>query len=382
MGTFARSIGIIVASASSAAVLGLSGAPSAMAADQALFLNGLAAGELTQIVMASILHGEFIGYDRTAVSWPEQARPYTGRSSLSLGDSIAIGVENLNAALPTALAKLGPGESVTVVGLSAGSLVADEFVRQLVASGDAPDKSQLNFVVVADGNHLWSSKNRYDRILDYTFQGPPVTQYDTTVVTGEYDGFADFPDRPWNLVADLNAVAGIIAVHVPTMFSDLANVPAENITTTTNALGGVTTSYLIPAETLPLVKLLPFLKSQEARLKKIVDKGYRRNDGKAASAVAAAASSAGTSASAVAADAAVVSADPPVASQASDMAVSVSKAAAVPKFGKRVGGTAAGLSGATAGLNKGPTTGGNRKANPGAAKAVRTAATRSGSAAS
>ena len=72
MGTFARSIGIIVASASSAAVLGFSGAPSAQAANQALFLNGLAAGELTQLAMIGILHGEFLNYGRTAVSWPSR----------------------------------------------------------------------------------------------------------------------------------------------------------------------------------------------------------------------------------------------------------------------------------------------------------------------
>lgn len=277
-------MGVIVASAGSAMALALSGAPTAVAANQALFLNGLAAGELTNIVMAGILHGEFSSYTRTAVSWPEQARPYTGKDSLPLGDSVAIGVTNLNQAVATALTQIGPGEHVTVVGLSAGSLVADEYARELIASGNAPDKSQLNFVVIADGNRLWSSTNRYDKILDYTFLGPPVTQYDTTVVTGEYDGFADFPDRPWNLLADLNAVAGMVTVHIPGMFTDLSTVPAENITTTTNSLGGVTTSYLVPSATLPLVKLVPALKPQEAVLKKIIDKGYRRNDKAAASA--------------------------------------------------------------------------------------------------
>lgn len=375
MGTFARSIGIIVASASSAAVLGFSGAPSAQAANQALFLNGLAAGELTQLAMIGILHGEFLNYGRTAVSWPEQARPYTGKNSLKLGDSIAIGVENLDAALPAALAKIGPGEHVTIVGLSAGALVADEFMRQLAASPDAPDKSKLNFVVVADGNHLWSSNNRYDKILDYTFQGPPVTEYDTTVVTGEYDGFADFPDRPLNLLADLNAVAGIVAVHVPTMLSNLDNVPAENITSTTNALGGVTTSYLIPAETLPLVKMLPFLKSQEAKLKKIIDKGYTRNDAKAASASSAGSSPVDTSVSTVAAAVADTGAGSEVSTPVGQPSGSVPAAsstaakltASPSKAGSRVAATAGGL-------GKGSNAGVNRRSNSKPAKAVRAAA--------
>lgn len=281
MGTFTRSIGLIVASAGCAGVLALSGAPTALGANQALFLNGLAAGELTPIVMSNILHGAFAGagYTRTAVSWPEQAKPFTGKDSLSLTESVNIGVANLAVAADTAYAQLGPGEHVTIVGLSAGSLVADEYLRTLASSGQPlPDKSQLNFVVVADGGRVWLNKDNYNRILGYHFQAPPQTKYDTTVVTGEYDGFADFPDRPWNVIADMNAIAGTIVVHVPTMFADLSTVPASNISTTTNPLGGVTTNYLVPTATLPLVQLFPFLKPQEAALKKMVDAGYKRND--------------------------------------------------------------------------------------------------------
>ncbi len=42
--------------------------------------------------------------------------------------------------------------------------------------------------------------------------------YPTAIYTLEYDGFADFPQYPLNLLADLNAVAGIVYVH-PTYFS-------------------------------------------------------------------------------------------------------------------------------------------------------------------
>lgn len=259
--------------------MAISGAPTAAAANQALMLNGLAAGNLTQIVMAGILHGAYLDYNRVAVPWPEEAKPYTGKGSLTLGDSVAIGVTNLKSAMDTALAATGPGEHVTVVGLSAGSLVADEYLRELVQSGGTlPDKSKLDFVVVADGNRKWLNTFHYNRTLDYTFQPPPETKYDTTVVVGEYDGWADFPDRKLNLIADANALLGAIVVHIPVMFSDLSTVPAANITSTTNSLGGVTTNYLVPTATLPLVTVFPFLKSQEAMLKKIVDAGYKRND--------------------------------------------------------------------------------------------------------
>jgi hypothetical protein len=32
---------------------------------------------------------------------------------------------------------------------------------------------------------------------------------------GEYDGFADFPQYPLNVLADLNAIAGLLYVHPP-----------------------------------------------------------------------------------------------------------------------------------------------------------------------
>ncbi|HEY9267566.1 MAG TPA: PE-PPE domain-containing protein, partial [Mycobacterium sp.] len=104
----------------------------------------------------------------------------------------------------------------------------------------------------------------------------------TIVITGEYDGMADMPDRPWNLLAVVNAMAGAIVVHVPVMYTsdldELPNLPEKYITTDVNSSGGTTTHYLVPTKVLPLVQLLPFLKSQEAALKAKIDKGYKRND--------------------------------------------------------------------------------------------------------
>ena len=119
------------------------------------------------------------------------------------------------------------------------------------------------------------------------------TKYDTVVVAAEYDGFADFPDRVWNIVAVVNAYAGEILNHVPSVFTDLSTVSKSDITVTTNSLGGVTTAYFIPDATLPLVQLLPFLKPYEAQLKKIVDAGYVRHDPVSAAATPAAAAAVG-----------------------------------------------------------------------------------------
>lgn len=79
------------------------------------------------------------------------------------------------------------------------------------------------------------------------------------MVTGDYDGMADFPDRRWNGVAALNAIVGGIYVHVPMMFADLSKVPAENVSVGVNSKGGTTTNYLVPTAKLPLVQMFPSL---------------------------------------------------------------------------------------------------------------------------
>lgn len=272
-------ISLVVASAGTAAAIALTGAGAVQAANVALMVNGIAGGTgLPDLVMANVLGGMFGDYQRQNISWPQQARPVTGPNSLLLGESIDQGVANLDAALESALAQLGPGEHVTLVGLSAGALVVDEAIRRISAEPNAPDKSVLNVVVAGDSSRMLFNTNRYDAILRYRYTPPVETKYDTTVVTAQYDGFADFPDRPANVVAVANAIAGMVTGHVPRMLTGLSTVPTSNITVTTNSLGGVTTSYLVPAERLPLVQLVPALAPQEARLKKIVDAAYRRND--------------------------------------------------------------------------------------------------------
>ena len=50
-------------------------------------------------------------------------------------------------------------------------------------------------------------------IVSFTGAEPTDTQFDTVVITRQYDVFADFPLYPLNLVADLNAVLGGFYVH-------------------------------------------------------------------------------------------------------------------------------------------------------------------------
>ena len=106
MPTFTGSVGIVVASIGSVAAIALSSATPALGANQALMLNGIGGGaDLPDIVMSQVLGGEFATYQRSSVPWPQQANPVTGTKSLTLAQSVAVGVDNLDAALAYMQAK-------------------------------------------------------------------------------------------------------------------------------------------------------------------------------------------------------------------------------------------------------------------------------------
>lgn len=287
MRTITRAIGVAVMTTG----LALSTANAADAANKVLMVNGLGAGDLGPVAMSLILGGAYGGanYTRENVSWPAQAKPVVGKN-YTLTQSIAIGTDNLDAAIAKSVAA---GDTVTVVGLSAGTLVVDDEIRRLDSKTNSPDKSKLTFVVIADSSRCNFNKNRYDATVGYQYRTPVESKYNTTVVTGQYDGYADFPDRP-NPTAIANAIAGSQLVHIPSMLAPLSAVPAANITIRTNAKGGVTTSYLVPTKTLPLVALNPKLAAQEAALRKTIDAAYIRNDPKVTSAAKSVTSAAAT----------------------------------------------------------------------------------------
>jgi len=86
------------------------------------------------------------------------------------------------------------------------------------------------------------------------------------------------PDRPWNLIADANAVLGAV-YHAPTAASVPANAVEQS--STTNSLGGTTTVYMIPEPNLPLLQPLrnagvpaPIVNTLNAALTPVVNSGY------------------------------------------------------------------------------------------------------------
>lgn len=114
-----------------------------------------------------------------------------------------------------------------------------------------------------------------------TLGHPTPDYYTTDVYTMEYDGYADFPRYPLNLLSTLNAVAGMFLLHdgyLGLSHSDIANA-IELDTTDPSSL---TNYYMIPSETLPLLDLLrlnpvwgsPLAALLEPSMRVLVNLGY------------------------------------------------------------------------------------------------------------
>ncbi len=228
------------------------------------------------------------GCTATVVSYPRTAGPFFGPCAPFADESIAIGAEAV-------LTKLRPAQGPSVVsGLSLGAMTADAVQHSLDTEPNGPPPEQVTFIVAADPSRATPLTTGIGAFLPAGFRIPvlgwtvvrpaPDSVYDTVVVVGEYDPVADFPDRPWNLLAVLNAVMSFNYVHSEAALSIPADVPPENVITETNSTGATTTTYLVPTTELPLVKpfagILParVIAAATAFLAPIVDRGYSRND--------------------------------------------------------------------------------------------------------
>lgn len=221
----------------------------------------------------------------TEIVYPHSAGVTTCLTCPAVGPSVRQGQQTLDAQIKAA----PPGQHITVVGQSEGSMVLNAEAESLANDLKAPRRGDVTFIVISDpqrGLLRYLPVGTYVPYpLDLTVTEPVDSPYDTVVVTAEYDIAADPPDRPWNLVADANAVLGFQQVHgKPAAFSDPADVPPENVTVTTNSKGAKVTSYLVPTKQLPLTKpLRKVLPNQivdriDTVARPIVDAGYSRHD--------------------------------------------------------------------------------------------------------
>jgi hypothetical protein len=231
------------------------------------------------------------GCSVSLIPYPRTVGPLFGPNAPSGNQTIAAGVSLTDQSI-----KDSADSPVVVAGLSLGSVTADALQHYYdTHPADAPPPSQVTFIVSGDptratpqtmGVATYLPAGTTIPVFGYTVNRPDTdSPYNTIVVVGEYDGWADFPDRPWNLLADANAVAAIPYAHSNSSLSSPDGVPPQNITVTTNSTGATTTTYLVPTATLPLLQPLaqlgvpePAVSSLNTALKPVVDAGYSRND--------------------------------------------------------------------------------------------------------
>jgi len=212
------------------------------------------------------------------VSYPASAWPLSGLDSPTVGETVVVGSDNLDAEIRNT-----PGPKV-VTALSLGTLVLDEEQARLATDPNAPPPDELTFVKVSDPSTVLQrafKPGTHVPVLDYTVPAPVESQYDTIQIVSEYDVFADPPDRPGNLLAAINSVMG--QNHSDAAFSNPADLPPPIVTT--NSRGATTTTYFIPAGELPLTTQfrkwgmpVPVADRLETVMRPMVDNAYARND--------------------------------------------------------------------------------------------------------
>ena len=254
----------------------------------AFIMGGTALPNPTPAYLAEVdrmfIQPYFPGATPVGLSTPEQLTPLFG--SMPLDRSIAIGLADLQSALA---APLSTGQHAVVFGHSQSAMIATEEIRSLMAAG-APYTHQLSFILAGNPNNPVGGlaerfTGGYIPGLGIPLNGatPPNSPYSTWIFTNQYDGVADFPQYPLNLVSDANALAGIaLGNHDYSGLSPLSVANALVLPTSPGYSGN--TQYLMAlTQNLPLVQPLRWLPSPygnaiadllQPDLRVIVDMGY------------------------------------------------------------------------------------------------------------
>lgn len=219
---------------------------------------------------------------------PENLYPLTGTKSLTLDQSLDQGVQILHDAI---MQEVGTGNRVAVLGYSQSAVIASLEMQKLAGlpPGEQPSPDDLHFVLIGDPSN--PNGGFFERLVGFTAPSlgatltgatPSDTPYPTDIYTIQYDGYADFPKYPLNLLSDLNALLGVLYGHgmYPALTAEQISDARE--LATSPGYDGATTYYMIPTENLPLLEPLrsipvvgdPLADLLQPALKVLVDLGY------------------------------------------------------------------------------------------------------------
>jgi hypothetical protein len=218
--------------------------------------------------------GQFNVLSKLPLVTPEQLYPLTGIKSPPLTTSVSQGVTLLDQALFGLQGQLTLGHSALVVGVSQSSMISSLEMRNILnlPAGSQPSATQLGFTLMGDPmNPNGGLFARFPGLtlpsmgLEFYGATPSDTPWPTTIYSMQYDGFADFPRYPINILSDINAFAGILFVHPTYATVNPQTLPASDIVhlQTEPTYTGNTEYYMIVQnQNLPLlapVAKIPFI---------------------------------------------------------------------------------------------------------------------------
>jgi uncharacterized membrane protein YgcG len=224
-----------------------------------------------------------------AVVTPEQFFPIFG--STTFDQSVAQGVSNLNNCVAGSTNCVTnqaiPGTSpppyagpFVIYGYSQSATIATLEKRTLAAEQNPPATSffLLENPNRPNGGILARLSGVTIPIIGVTFSGPTPTNtsFPTIDVARQYDGVADTPVNPLNLLSDINAGFGYVYLHGSAPSLSLSNAQFQG-------QFGDTSYYLYPTQLLPILMPLaqlgvpsPLLAVLDAPLRVLVEAGYNR----------------------------------------------------------------------------------------------------------
>jgi PE-PPE domain-containing protein len=223
-------------------------------------------------------------YTGIALTTPEQA--------VGINQSVQDGLTDLQKVIADQQ-QADPGQPFVVFGYSQSAVITmleKAALQQQKAAGQAVPN--VTFVGIGVGNR--PNGGIAERLggftipfFDFTFNGAETTDagIPTIDIARQYDGLADTPQFPIDPVADLNAVLGVVFVHLLYGETVSLNPASPNyVPGTTKQQDGDTTYYFIPTEQLPLLDPLrvagvpePVLDVVQPLLNVLVEAGYDRS---------------------------------------------------------------------------------------------------------
>ena len=258
---------------------------------------------------ASVCTPEPVPY--LAQFWPFPWEGWGGLTGAKLDESVASGVAQLTSDLVGTYSPSAQ-DPVVIFGYSQGATVASIEKSQL-SMLSPEDQANINFVLIGNPNR--PNGGLFERlamfgtvpILDATFGQPTPTDtaMSTVDIAFQYDGVADFPLYPINLLADLNATLGFWYIHGSYLAPDGRNpdelpnglTPDElaaaiaDPANQQHTQGSDTTYVLIPTPNLPLLQPLrefgafthteflttPLIDLIQPALQVLIETGYDRS---------------------------------------------------------------------------------------------------------